>query len=154
LARVCQRVEADGIFQVGSNRMKPYGLSVPKIPTCGKESDSPTGPVAQGIEHPPPKRGVAGPNPAGLTTPADQLRQAVQESQVEREWRALQARIEQIEDWVAAYGVTRDVACIAEGRLHAAKKLPLERRLAAIVAVTSYLMANMAPERRVAQEAN
>jgi hypothetical protein len=73
---------------------------------------------------------------------------------VDRAWKALRTRLEWIESAIEMYGVPRDIAFIAEGRLHAAKRLPLDRRLAAIVAVTSYLMAHMAPERRVAQEAN
>jgi hypothetical protein len=127
--------------------MKAYrtGRLIPNAQTYGNVPS--TGPVAQQTEHAPPKRGVAGAIPAGVTA-ADKLRLAAQKNQAaDRLWAALRARLDFIQEMVDA-GVPRDIAFQGEERLNRAKRLPKARRARACAAVAAWMFAQKMAARR------
>jgi hypothetical protein len=116
--------------------MATYGRNVPNALTYATRAGN--GPVAQRTEHSPPKRGVAGSIPAGLT-PSQLLRKAALEPDVaERLWQGIQARLAWIAKYVAA-GVPEYAVIIAERRAWRARKLPPSRRAAACEAIGDYM---------------
>jgi hypothetical protein len=126
--------------------MRTYGRNLPKQTTCGHigpHGTVPTsGPVAQRTEHSPPKRGVAGSIPAGVT-PAQKLRRAARaRTTVERQALGLEARLDFVERLVAR-GVPRDVATAGVVRIERAKALPPYKRAQRVERIASWMAARI-----------
>lgn len=73
-------------------------------------------------------------------SPTVKLRQAAAMPEADdREWLALKARLDQIEQWIAL-GVPRAAAFQASERLERARRLPAKRRIRACVVVARWML--------------